>query len=135
MILINKKKIIKQINLCKNWEEIINYLIYLGKKLPFNKKNIKKKKYILEGCFNKIWIKIKKKKNIFKINGDSNTIIIKGILFIIISIYTNKKKKYILKLNFIKFIKKTKLFKYITTYKKITIEKIIYYIKNKIKKK
>ncbi len=133
MILINKKKINKEINLCKNWEEIINYLIYLSKKLPLKKKNIKKKKYIINGCFNKIWIKIKKKNKYIIINGDSNTLIIKGILFIIISIYNKKKKKKILKSNFIKYLKKTKLFKYINTYRKITIEKIISYIKNKIK--
>ncbi len=133
MISFNKKKINKEINLCKNWEEIINYLIYLSKKLPLKNKNIKKKKYIINGCFNKIWIKIKKKNKYIKINADSNTLIIKGILFIIISIYNKKKKKHILKLNFIKYIKKTKLFKYINTYKKITIEKIILYIKKKIK--
>ncbi len=129
-----KKKIIKEINLCKNWEETINYIIYLSKKLPLNNINIRKKKYIIYGCYNNIWLKINKIKKKIIINGDSNTIIIKGILFIILSFYNKKKKNYILKLNLINLLKKIKLFKYIDITKKIIIKKIILFIKKKIKK-
>ncbi len=130
--LFNIKKIIKEINLCSNWEEKISYLIYLSKYLPFNKKKIRKKKYILYGCYNNIWIKIKYKNKKITINADSNTLIIKGILFIIISICNNKKIKYIKNKNFINIFKKIKLYKYINITKKIIIQKIEFYIKNKI---
>ncbi len=132
--LFNIKKIIKEINLCINSEEKIDYIIYLSKYLPINNKNLRKKKYIIYGCYNSIWLKIKKYKKKFNINADSNTLIVKGILFIILSICNNKTKKYIININFIKIFKKINLFKYINITKKIIIQKIELYIKNKIYK-
>ncbi len=130
--LFNIKKIVKEINLCENWEEKINYLIYLSKYLPLKNKKIRKKKYILYGCYNNIWLKIKNKKKKIIINADSNTLIIKGILFIIICICNNKNINYIKNKNFINIFKKIKLYKYINITKKIIIKKIEFYIKKKI---
>ncbi len=132
--LFNIKKIVKEINLCTNWEEKIDYLIYLSKNLPLNKKKIRKKKYILYGCYNSIWLKIKNNKKKININADSNTLIVKGILFIILSIFNNKKKKYIINIKLIDFFKKINLFKYINITKQIIIQKVDLYIKNKINK-
>ncbi len=129
-----KKNIIKELKLCSNSEEKLIYIIDLGKFLPFKKKNIRKKKYIIYGCQNNTWIKIKKKKKIFKLNGDSNTLIIKGLLLIIILFLNNKKKKKILNINIYKILKKLNIIKYITYNRLLGINLIFDYIKKKLKK-
>ncbi len=126
----NSKTIKKEILLCKNWDEKISYLIYLSKNLPINKINIRKKKYILYNCNNKIWIKIYKINNNIFINADSNTILIKSILVIIISIYNRYKFKNINFKKIIKYFTKMKLIKDINIFQQVILKKIILHINN-----
>lgn len=129
--LLNKKKIFKDINLLKKNKDKLIYLIELGKILPFKNKNIRNKKNIIYGCQSNIWLKIKIKNNIIKLNGDSNSYIIKGILLIIIIILNNKNIIYI-ENNINKIIKKIYKFKKILNYKIIGFKSIILYLKKKI---
>ncbi len=128
----NKKDILYNLKLCWNNKEKLIYLIDLGKYLPLNNENIRKKKYIIYKCQSNIWIKIKKKNNIIKINGDSNTSIIKGILAIIIIAYKNKKIKNNLNKKIHNFLKKINLFKKLTFNKLINFKIIFLYIQKKI---
>ncbi len=128
----NKKNIIYDLKLCWNNEEKLIYLIDLGKKLPLNNENIRKKKNIIYKCQSNIWIKIKKKKNIIKINGDSNASIIKGILAINIIAYRNNKIKKNLYQKTNNFFKKINLFKKLTFNKLINFKIISLYIQKKI---
>ncbi len=130
--LLNIKNIINDINLCSNWEEKIFYLLELGKILPLNNINIRNSKYIIYGCYSNTWIKIENKKKIIFLNADSNTLLTKGILTIIIALCNNQNKKYISKLNIIYFFKKIKILKHLNDVRKITIEKIINFIKTQI---
>ncbi len=128
----NKKDILYNLKLCWNNKEKLIYLIDLGKYLPLNNENIRKKKYIIYKCQSNIWIKIKKKNNIIKINGDSNTSIIKGIIAIIIIAYKNKKIKNNLNKKIHNFLKKINLFKKLTFNKLINFKIIFLYIQKKI---
>ncbi|WGH25293.1 MAG: SufE family protein [Candidatus Shikimatogenerans bostrichidophilus] len=80
------KKILKKINNNK----IYNYLIKLGKKLPYYPKKYKKNKYLLKNCLTNVWLFIFKKKNKIYFIGKSDSNIINGIIFLIIKIYSNK---------------------------------------------
>ncbi len=128
----NKNTLINNFNLCWNDKEKLIYIMDLGKNLPLNKENIRKKKYIIYKCQSNIWIKIKKKKNILNINCDSNSLIIKGWLVIIISIYRNRKIKKNIKYKILNFIKKINLFKKLTFHKLTNLKSIIHYIEKKI---
>ncbi len=127
----DKKKIINNFKICWNNEEKLIYLIDLGKKLPLNKENIRKKKNFIYKCNSNIWIQIKKKNNIFIINGDSNTLIIKGLLAIIIIIYKNTNIKKINK-KIYKFLNKINLLQQFTLNKLTNLNTILLYIKKKI---
>ncbi len=130
--LISKKKIFKEIILLKKYKDKLIYLIELSKILPLKKKNIKNKKNIIYGCQTNIWIKIKNKNNFIKINADSDSLIIKGILSIIIIILNNKKIKKIKKINIKNILKKINIFNNILNYKIIGLKSIFLYIKKKI---
>ncbi len=127
----NKKDLINNFKICWNNKEKLTYLIDLGKNLPFNKENIRSKKNFIYQCQSNTWIKIKKKNNILIINGDSNTLITKGLLAITIIAYKNID---ITKINIeiYNFFKKIHWLKKITLNKLNNLKSIILYTKKKI---
>ncbi len=125
-------KILKEINFLKNKEDKLYYLIELGKKLPINKENIRINKNIIYGCQSNVWLKIKKKNNLILLNGDSNSLIIKGLLIIIINLYNNKNINNILNININNILYKIHSFKKLFSIKIIGIKSIISFIKKKI---
>ena len=103
-----QNEIIKSFNkISKNREMMINYIIEIGKKMKPLEKKYKNNNNIIEGCMSKVWLiyKINKKKIIFK--ADSNTIITKGLIGLLIKIFSNQKIENIInsKLYFIERIK------------------------------
>ncbi len=128
----NKNKISQYFQYCSSKEEKFIYLIELGKLLPFKKKNIRIKNNIIYGCQSNVWIEIKKKKKIIKLNGDSDTLIIKGIIAIIISLYNKKKKEKIHKIDINNFFTKLHITNNISYSRIIGINSIISFIKEKI---
>ncbi len=128
------KKIIKNFNFCSNKKEKLIYLITLGKKIPLKKEKIRKTKNILYGCQSNVWLKIYKKNNLFIINGDSDSLIIKGILSLIINSYNNKKIKKIIKIDIYNLFKKIKLLNFLSFSRAISIKLILKNIQNIINK-
>ncbi|MDH3004281.1 MAG: SufE family protein [Candidatus Shikimatogenerans sp. JK-2022] len=118
------KKILKKI---KN-KNIYNYLIKIGKKLPYYPNKYKKNKYLLKNCLTNIWLFffIKKKRILFIGKSESN--IINGIIYIIIKLYSNKPPKYIINNNN-NIIKKMKLYKILSMNRYLGFLNIIEYIK------
>ena len=84
-------------------EMTLNYLMELGGKLDtFNEKD-KKEENIVKGCQSKVWLTYKKSEDKLFFSGDSNTAITKGLLSLLIRIFSGKSCKEILdtKLSFI----------------------------------
>ena len=84
-------------------EMTLNYLMELGEKLDhFNEKD-KKEENIVKGCQSKVWLTYKKIEDKIFFSGDSNTAITKGLLSLLIRIFSGKSCKEILetKLSFI----------------------------------
>ncbi len=130
----NIKKIINDINLLKNDKEKYIYIIDLSYILPIKKKNIRNKNNIIKGCQNNVWIEIKKKNKNIYINGDSDSLIIKGFLVLILSLLYKKKIKYINNININNILNKINILKNITYTRFIGIKTIIKNIKKKINK-
>ncbi len=129
--LLFKKKIFKEINLLKKYKDKLIYLIELGKKLPLKNKNIRYQNNIIYGCQTNVWLNIKNKNNIINLNGDSDSLIIKGVLSLII-IILNKKKNIYVKKNINNIFKKIYSFKKILNSKILGFKSIIFYLKKKI---
>ncbi|WP_212113368.1 SufE family protein [Candidatus Shikimatogenerans silvanidophilus] len=106
LLLEEENKIIKEFSLLKTWEDKYEYLIFLSKKIPKMDKKYKNKNTLIKGCQSKTWIHayINKKKIIYKADSEAN--IPKGIIFLLIRIYSNRLPKEIIfyKENFIKKI-------------------------------
>lgn len=71
-------------------EMTLNYLMELGEKLEtFNEKD-KTEDNIVKGCQSKVWLTYENKNGKLFFSGDSNTAITKGLLSLLIRIFSGK---------------------------------------------
>lgn len=91
--------IIDEFSMFEDWEERYQYMIDLGKTLPLIDNQYKTDEYIIKGCQSKVWIHadIKDGKVIF--TADSDAIITKGIIAILIRVFSNQSPKDIIEAN------------------------------------
>ncbi|MCJ8323086.1 MAG: SufE family protein [Rhizobiales bacterium] len=71
------------------WEEKYRYVIELGQQLPVLDDVYKVEAYKVKGCASQVWLKIDIADNgIMSISGDSDAHIVKGLVAILISLYS-----------------------------------------------
>tara|TARA_B100000902_G_scaffold377134_1_gene409059 strand:+ start:1941 stop:2357 length:417 start_codon:yes stop_codon:yes gene_type:complete len=89
-------KIKEDFSFFDNWEEKYQYLIDLGKKLPELDEIFKTDEFRIKGCNSNLWVvpQIKEGKIIFL--GTSDSIIVKGLFYLVQFIYNNEEPKTIL---------------------------------------
>ncbi|WP_375322933.1 SufE family protein [Candidatus Karelsulcia muelleri] len=84
-----EKKIIEEFSFLETLEEKYIFLIEIGKKLPLINNKYLIDKYIIDNCQSKIWMRLNIKKKKLIIKAYTEALIPKGILFLIIRIYSN----------------------------------------------
>ena len=98
-----EKEIISEFEMFDNWMEKYEYLIELGKDLPLISSNHKNDENIIKGCQSKVWLHAEYENDLVSFYADSEAIITKGIIALLIRVLNNQTPKNILeaKLNFI----------------------------------
>ena len=98
-----EKEIISEFEMFDNWMEKYEYLIELGKDLPLISSNHKNDENIIKGCQSKVWLHAEYENDLVSFYADSEAIITKGIIALLIRVLNNQAPKNILeaKLNFI----------------------------------
>ena len=99
-------QIIDEFNFFKDWSEKYQYLIDLGKNLPeFNDSN-KIDSNLIKGCQSKVWLNSSFDNNVVIFEADSDAIISKGIISLLIRVFSGHKPEDILesKIDFIEKI-------------------------------
>ena len=89
-------KIKEDFSFFDDWEDKYQYLIDLGKKLPELDEIFKTDEFRIKGCNSNLWVvpQIKEGKIIFL--GTSDSIIVKGLFYLVQFIYNNEEPKTIL---------------------------------------
>jgi len=101
-----QEEIIDEFNFFDDWTEKYQYLIDLGKNLPkFDLKN-KVDSNLIKGCQSKVWLSSSFKDNIVIFEADSDAIISKGIISLLIRVFSGHTPEEILnsKIDFIEKI-------------------------------
>ena len=89
----NFDQIKEDLDLFSEWEDRYGYIIDLGKKvsLPDEMKTDKNK---VNGCASQVWLdmnwNISNSSKVFNIEGDSDALIVKGLIAILLSLYRGK---------------------------------------------
>ncbi len=91
-----KNDIISEFSLFEDWMEKYEYIIELGKSIPLIDAKHKVDDNLIKGCQSQVWIHAELKKNNVLFYADSDAIITKGIIAILIRVFSNQEPKNIL---------------------------------------
>ena len=99
-------QIIDEFNFFKDWSEKYQYLIDLGKNLPEFKDSNRIDSNLIKGCQSKVWLNSSFDNNVVIFEADSDAIISKGIISLLIRVFSGHKPEDILesKIDFIEKI-------------------------------
>ena len=88
--------IIEEFAMFDDWEEKYQYMIDLGKSLPLIDPIFKTDENIIQGCQSKVWLKGVPSNSHVVFTADSDAIITKGIIAILIRVFSNQQPEAIL---------------------------------------
>lgn len=83
-------KIIDDFSLFDDWMDKYNLLIDLGKELPVIDPKYKVKDYLIEGCQSKVWLHPEYNGSIISFRADSDAIITRGIVALLIKVLSDR---------------------------------------------
>ena len=74
-----------------NWEDKYRYLIELGEKLPVLSSEFHSEEWKVKGCQSQVWlVPAKNPDGSISFCGDSDAMIVKGLIAVVLMIYNNK---------------------------------------------
>lgn len=91
-----QEEIIDEFSMFEDWEERYQYMIDLGKTLPLIDEQFKTDDNIIKGCQSKVWVHAEMKNDKIIFTADSDAIITKGIIAILIRVFSNQEPKAII---------------------------------------
>ena len=94
-----QNEIIDEFSMFEDWEERYQYMIDLGKTLPLIETEYKTDDNLINGCQSKVWVHAEMEDNSVIFTADSDAIITKGIIAILIRTFSNQHPKDILEAN------------------------------------
>lgn len=83
-----------------DWEAKYNYLIELGKELPPMPAQYKTNEYLIKGCQSRVWLKAEKKEDTLQFYADSDALIPKGMIALLLKLINHQKASDIQNYNF-----------------------------------
>ena len=92
-----QSEIVKEFEMFNNWMEKYEYIIELGKDLPEINPIHKTEKNLIKGCQSRVWLYAEEKNNTICYSADSDAIITKGIVAILVRVLSNQTAKAIIK--------------------------------------
>lgn len=82
-------EIIEEFELFDDWEGKYEYIIDLGKKLPKLSDEFKTEENIIKGCQSVVWLHAYKQDGKIHFEADSEAIIVKGLVSMLVKVMTN----------------------------------------------
>lgn len=83
-------KIINEFSLFDDWMDKYNYIIELGKNLPVIDEQYKTNQYLISGCQSQVWLFAEYKEGKVYFTADSDAIITKGIVNLLIRVLSER---------------------------------------------
>ncbi|NER17051.1 SufE family protein [Spongiivirga citrea] len=92
-------EIVDEFSMFDDWMQRYEYMIDLGKSLPIIDDQYKIDENIIKGCQSKVWVHAEMEDDKLKFTADSDAIITKGIIAILIRAFSNQHPKDIIEAN------------------------------------
>ncbi|TYP99716.1 cysteine desulfuration protein SufE [Tenacibaculum adriaticum] len=91
-----QEEIIDEFSMFDDWMERYEYIIELGKSLPLIADEFKVDENLIKGCQSKVWLHSSLDGEQLKFTADSDAILTKGIVALLLRVYSNQKPQAIL---------------------------------------
>ena len=92
-------EIVDEFSMFDEWDERYQYVIDLGKSLPLIDTEYKTENNIIKGCQSKVWLHAEQQDGNIVFTADSDAILTKGLIAIMIRVFSNQKPEAILEAN------------------------------------
>lgn len=90
MSLPDTDQILEDLSFFDTWEERYKYIIDLGKSLPDFPEALHTPERLVKGCQSNVWLEVDKNGDKLTFIVDSDAIIVKGLLVLVLAAYDNK---------------------------------------------
>lgn len=94
-----QEEIVDEFSMFDDWMQRYEYMIELGKSLPLIDEQYKTDDNIIKGCQSKVWVHAELDNDKLIFTADSDAIITKGIIAILIRTFSNQKPQAIIDAN------------------------------------
>lgn len=94
-----QNEIVDEFSMFDDWMQRYEYIIELGKSLPLIEEQYKTEDNIIQGCQSKVWVHAELDGDKVVFTADSDAILTKGIIAILIRAFSNQKAADILDAN------------------------------------
>ena len=94
-------EIVEEFDMFEDWMEKYEYIIELGKNLPVIDDKHKIDDNLIKGCQSRVWLHTQHNNGIITYTADSDAIITKGIVAILIRVLSNQQAEEIAKANLV----------------------------------
>ena len=91
-----QEEIVAEFSMFEDWMQRYEYMIELGKSLPLIDHKFKTDDYIIKGCQSKVWVHAELEGDQLVFTADSDAIITKGIIAILIRVFSHQHPEAIL---------------------------------------
>jgi cysteine desulfuration protein SufE len=85
-----QEEIVDEFSMFDDWMERYEYIIELGKNLPLIKEEFKTEDNLIKGCQSKVWLQGEQSEDKIVFTADSDAILTKGIIAILIRTFSNQ---------------------------------------------
>ena len=85
-----QEEIVDEFSMFDDWMERYEYIIELGKKLPLIQEEFKTDNNLIKGCQSKVWLQGEQNDDKIVFTADSDAILTKGIIAILIRTFSNQ---------------------------------------------
>jgi len=86
-----QEEIVDEFALFDDWMQRYEYIIELGKSLPLIEEKYKVEENLIRGCQSQVWLHAEKQGDNIMFTADSDAILTKGIIAVLIRTFSNQK--------------------------------------------
>lgn len=115
-------ELLEEFDFLGDWEERCDFLIDLGFELPPMPDTEKTEANRVHGCQSMVWLTTdlqeSEGRKVLRINADSDALIVKGLIAVLLAIYQNRTPDEVLKIDVKEYFSRLQLDKYLSTQRK-----------------
>lgn len=87
-IIERQQKLVSDFSKFSNWEDKYKHIIEIGKKMPEFPKEYQTEQLKVKGCQSQVWLKADLKGGKVELMGDSDALLVRGLLAMILSVFS-----------------------------------------------